>query len=302
MRKLAHLSKATGLSLAVCFMLLTLSACSTNMGKITFGNVKDASAQHSEGKMAPKPEEKAELDLYKEERSRLIDLGKKILVVNGDLCKKRSEAFGFEACGYGLTLDTESDRIHSYADGEAIYVTNELVSTVEDDALLAWVISYQLARNVMRQPQQYLRNSQLAQVKGFVVDLIMFGSGVDTRGEFSKQMSSASSIIYGENLIKEADYIALYFIARAGFDPQVAKGYWTKQGLGDEQKLYPHDLLNSNGTHPYWESELRLRAIESTIAEIRALQDSGKPLIPDLPARRVFRSDLDVELFDVDSE
>lgn len=292
-----------GLWLITGFVIFGLTACSGGLSKITFGGGqadKRASVdQNGQADLdAPKPEDKSEIDLFKEERQRLIDIGKKVLVINGDLCKKTSESFGFQACSYGLILDTESERVHSYADGESIYVTAELVNEVENDTLLAWVISYQLARNVMRQPQQYLRNSQLAQVKGFVVDLIMFGSGVDTQGQFSKRMSEASSIIYGEGLIKEADYVALYFLARAGFDMQIAKAFWTKQGLNETQKLSPNDLLNSNGTHPYWESEQRLRAIESTIAEVKALEDAGKPLIPDLPARRIFRSDLDVQLFD----
>ena len=74
----------------------------------------------------------------------------------------------------------------------------------------------------------------------------------------------------------EADYLALYMLARARFDVAAAPMFWQRSGPSGFFETF------SDGTHPGRAS--RIAATARTIEEIRAKQRQGAPLMPNLPA------------------
>ncbi len=71
-----------------------------------------------------------------------------------------------------------------------------------------------------------------------------------------------------------ADSLALYLLARAGYNYEHAGRFW--QGLASR---HPATLLNAyTANHPG--TAFRLAAIEKTTAEIKAKQAAKKPLVP----------------------
>jgi predicted Zn-dependent protease len=72
---------------------------------------------------------------------------------------------------------------------------------------------------------------------------------------------------------KEADYTGLYFMARAGYDITAADAFWHR--LNETLRA-----TSVTKTHP--SGPERQKAIEATIAEIKAKKKAKKPLEPDL--------------------
>lgn len=143
-------------------------------------------------------------------------------------------------------------RLKASADGTYVQLTSAMVEYARSDDELALVIAHEMAHNI------------LAHREALDAQKI-------TRGIFKSLDGSAAKIRRTE---VEADYLALYLMARAGFDPGAAPAFWRRLGPGGLLELF------SDGTHPGQAD--RAAAAEATLAEIRALQDAGQPLVPRL--------------------
>lgn len=140
--------------------------------------------------------------------------------------------------------------LNAKADGRYVQVSGAVVEFVRSDDELALVIAHELAHNVLGHRAR------------------LDAAGV-SRGLFAG---------FGKNRVRireaelEADRLALYLVARAGYDPAVAPGFWQRFG----RKLVPGFL--SDGTHPG--TAERVRRAEAEIARIRAQQAAGQQPTP----------------------
>jgi predicted Zn-dependent protease len=75
---------------------------------------------------------------------------------------------------------------------------------------------------------------------------------------------------------READYVGLYLMARAGYDYPAARDFWRQYGADFGASRY------AQWSHPG--SLERATNIAATVEEIRRKQASGEPLTP-TPAR-----------------
>lgn len=148
-----------------------------------------------------------------------------------------------------------SRRLNAGADGTYAQLTTGIVNFAEGDDELALVIAHEMAHNIL---------GHRAALDAQNV----------SRGLLKIVDGSAGKIKVTE---EEADYLALYLMARAGFSVDAAPGFWDRYG----RAMGPSFL--SDGTHPG--RGARMRAAEAAIAEIRAKQRAGAPLVPDLPGR-----------------
>lgn len=147
------------------------------------------------------------------------------------------------ACGYPITL-VYSPAVNAYATGRAIRVTTGMMEFADDDEL-AVIIGHELAHNT----------------EGHVYKIIAGRiAGLGT-GRFSRIFES------------EADYVGLYYAARAGFDINQATGIWRRMGLRSIRAL---DRAKSHPTTP--ERYVRL---SGAILEIERKIQSGAPLLPE---------------------
>lgn len=144
-----------------------------------------------------------------------------------------------------------SEKLNAGADGTYVRLTSGLVEFTRSDDELALVIAHEMAHNLL---------SHRARLDARNV----------SRGLLKSLDGSAGKIKATEI---EADYLALYLLARAGFDLDAAPGFWQRFGPGGLLEIF------SDGTHPGRAS--RIAATERTIAEIRLKQQQGLPLTPE---------------------
>ncbi|HEV2568158.1 M48 family metallopeptidase [Sphingomonas sp.] len=140
--------------------------------------------------------------------------------------------------------------LNAKADGRYVQVTGELVEFVHNDDELALVIAHELAHNILRHKNR------------------LDAAGV-SRGLFAGFGKNRTRIRETE---LEADRLALYLMARAGYDVSVAPAFWERFG----RHTVPGFL--SDGTHPG--ARERVRRAEAEIARIRAQQAAGQQPTP----------------------
>ena len=156
------------------------------------------------------------------------------------------------ACDYRLRVRPGS-AINAYADGRTITISAGMMEFVEDDDELALIIGHELAHNTMGHIRKAVTNYLL--------------SGFATR--------------YTRPFESESDYVGLYYMARAGFDPDGVEDVWRRLAEVDPRSV------NRAKTHPtYPDRFLRIRAARD---EIEAKRAAGEPLVPnfrDAPSHR----------------
>ena len=137
-----------------------------------------------------------------------------------------------------------SSAINAYADGRNLTFTTGMMDFVESDDELALIVGHELAYNTM----SHIRKA----VGNFII------SGFATR--------------YTRPFESEADYVGLYYMVRAGFDPAGVEDFWRRLAEVDPRSV------NRAKTHPTFPD--RYLRIAAARAEIEAKQQSGAPLVP----------------------
>lgn len=140
-------------------------------------------------------------------------------------------------------------RLNASADGIYVQVSGALVEFVANDDELAIVLAHELAHNILRHKAN------------------LDAAGV-SRGLFKGFGRNGARIREAE---AEADRLALYLAARAGYDVSVAPAFWERFGR-------KADPILSDGTHSGWRD--RVAAASREIARIRAQQAAGQAPTP----------------------
>lgn len=153
-----------------------------------------------------------------------------------------------ESCDYPVYLRM-SPAINAYANGRSIIVTAGMMNFVKSDDELAYIIGHELAHNT----QSHVRKS----ITNYVLSL--------------------GGTRYTRIFEQEADYIGLYYMVRAGFDPDQVEDLWRRLAL---QSLRP---IGRAKTHPAYPT--RSVQIDATRDEIAGKKAKGDPLIPSPKAK-----------------
>jgi len=167
------------------------------------------------------------------------------------------------ACAFTVDIGN-APHVNAYSDGRRIMVTAGLLAEVSDGEL-AVILAREIAHNV----QLHATTMQTRATMASIIDTLL-----PPKPDLSGFAGSAGLKTMDEKLDQEADRIALYILARAGFNPTVALD--TLERLA---RRYPATVLNSyTALHPWTED--RKRQIVDTVAEIRKRQASKKSLVP----------------------
>jgi len=145
-------------------------------------------------------------------------------------------------CGYPVRLKY-TPAINAYANGRSIIVTTGMMAFASDEEL-ALIIGHELAHNTHGHIRKIVQNTILG-----------FG-----KGTFARQFES------------EADYVGLYYSARAGYPIENAKEFWRKLARISVKSI------DKPSTHPI--AAQRYVGIDEAVAEIKAKQKAGLPLAP----------------------
>lgn len=151
-------------------------------------------------------------------------------------------------CQSRLRLQTSS-AINAFANGRSITVTTGMMDFAKSDDELAMIIGHELAHNTM------------GHIRKVIGNLIL--SGFSTR--------------YTRPFESEADYVGLYYMVRAGYNPDEVEELWRRLADVDPRSV------NRAKTHPTFPD--RYLRIAASRDEIRAKQAAGEPLIPNFKSK-----------------
>lgn len=158
-------------------------------------------------------------------------------------------ATAVESCGTRVQL-LAAPELNAFADDRYATVTTSLSRFAARDDELAFVLGHELAHS-------FLGHERLLDEHGIA------------RGLVGNLAVSPRLVIETE---READYVALYLMARAGYDIHVIPDFWRRLAAARGPSFA---LIES---HP--SSTDRVRLLECTIAEIDQKQRSGEALAP----------------------
>jgi predicted Zn-dependent protease len=166
-----------------------------------------------------------------------------------------------------------SDEVNAFTNGRTIRVMSGLLGMVINDDELALVLAHEVGHTVMNHLAQQRLQAIGGGVAGAMMDILAGATGMDTHGRFTRAGIEAGSRRHSVARERQADYVGLYVMARAGFDIEVAPQLWRRMAalMPREEKGVP--------THPA--PPERMTAMAQTVAEIKAKQASGQPLLPD---------------------
>ena len=155
--------------------------------------------------------------------------------------------------------------------GGKVGVYSGLFQVTQDEAGLATVVGHEVAHAAARHGAERLSQSMAAQLGGQALGVGL--SAADPRLQALAQVAYGLGaqvgvlLPYGRKQESEADRIGLIYMARAGYDPEAAIGFWqrfsnlhAKSGRGQ----VPGFLR----THPV--DEVRIRQIQSWLPEAKA--------------------------------
>lgn len=153
-----------------------------------------------------------------------------------------------EICNYRIKLAPTST-INAYATGKTITMTAGMMNFVKDDNELALIIGHELGHNTM------------GHIRKIVTNYILSVGG--TR--------------YTRPFESEADYVGMYYIARAGYNLDTVEDVWRRLAVTN-----PKSVAQAK-THPT--TPERYLSIAAARDEIKAKQAAGKSLVPNFKVK-----------------
>jgi hypothetical protein len=177
---------------------------------------------------------------------------------------------GIRACSFGHLVTTDPG-INAFANGQDVLVTLQMMRTV-DDAELQVVIGHEVAHNAMGHLRAKKKNTLLGGLLGGLGDVAAASFGIDTGGFFTEKGMSEGSQAFSQEFEREADYVGLYLVARAGLPLEPALNLWRHFG-----QLDPSSIAYAS-SHPT--SSERFVLLEQAISEIERKEAEGLPLLP----------------------
>lgn len=171
-------------------------------------------------------------------------------------------ALPLTVCDYP-TLLVRSPEINAAADGRVLAITSGLFELTRSDDELALILGHELAHNMLG----HLKKVPVPKEKpGSLLDAFV-------RATIGTAVAKTVTPPYSVENEKQADYVGLYLMARAGYNITAAEGFWRRLNETTRAKAV-------TATHP--SGEERLHALQEAIVEIKAKQKAKLPLEPDL--------------------
>lgn len=177
-------------------------------------------------------------------------------------------------CEYPVIL-VESDAINAYADGSAAYLTNGMMRFTETDEELQVVIAHEIAHNLEGHLTDRKKNMAVGGLLGLAADILLARTtGVNTGGVLTAAGLSTGAQAYSQDFEREADYVGMYLLARAGVDTSEVARFWRRMAV-EHSGAIGND---HRSTHP--STPERFVRLDATHTEITAKRMEGLPLLP----------------------
>lgn len=169
-------------------------------------------------------------------------------------------------CDYPLHYANQ-DAVNAYADGKAIYITKGMLRFVKQDQELALVIGHELGHNTMKHGEKKRQNALL----GSILDVAL---AVATKTTAQNSFAQAGAQAYSQDFEHEADYVGMYYLARAGYPTAGAADFWRRMAAENPANI----KSNHAASHPA--TSERFVALEKTVTEINSKVTGQADLLP----------------------
>lgn len=175
------------------------------------------------------------------------------------------------SCAYPVQIADDASK-NAYTDGSKIVVHRGLLKLASTDDELALIVGHELAHITAGHLSKKKTNQYLGMAGGLAVDAIFAVAGVNTGGSFTRSLGNAGASKYSQEFEKEADYMGMYYMAKAGYLTAGVEGFWRKMSAEDTRSIV------MAGSHPT--SPERFLLIRRTHDEIALKRRKGEKLIP----------------------
>ena len=168
------------------------------------------------------------------------------------------------ACAFRVDLGN-SENVNAYNDGSRVLLTRGMINFAQNDEAIAYVMAKELAHNILGHTNQM---HSTATVSSIIDNL------ASVHPDLTMLVGSGGVRPMPADYDVAADNLALYMLARAGYNINNAHSFW--QRLSGQ---YPATVLNGyTAIHP--NVTARLAAMDRSVAEIKAKQAAKHPLLP----------------------
>jgi hypothetical protein len=168
------------------------------------------------------------------------------------------------ACAYRIDVGN-ADNVNSYADGDRVMLTRGMINFTRNDTEIAYVMAKDMAHNILGHAAAQNSSGTLA---GIIDNLS------SVQPDMSMLIGSAGVRTMPRQRDGAADSLALYLLARAGYNIDGAASFWQRLA-----SAYPASMKNGyTSNHPA--TAYRVAAINKTVAEIKTKQANREPLQP----------------------
>lgn len=164
------------------------------------------------------------------------------------------------ACAMAIDLGN-TDKISAFADGSRIMVTQGMLGFVQSDEELAYVIAKEMGHNIQA--------TSVRQDMRQVIDSLH-----SLKPDAGADALAASVPPYSPEADAAADALALYLLARAGYEISGVPEFWRRM----ERTVPQYDSGSYTSLHPH--TDYRLSVIQNVMQDVRMKQQSNLPLVP----------------------
>lgn len=161
--------------------------------------------------------------------------------------------------------------------GGKVGVYTGILPITKDEAGLATVIGHEVAHATAHHGAERMSQQMAAQLGGNVAGLLVSGKSQTTQAYVGQAYGLVSEVgvllPYSRKHESEADYIGLLYMARAGYDPAAAVGFWERFAEYNRQHGGSQGLSFLR-THPL--DKQRIQDLKAQLPNARAEYEKAK--------------------------
>ena len=192
-------------------------------------------------------------------------VGVRIQAAIDEYCRQYCDENPFEGYEWEFNL-VENNAVNAFAmPGGKVVVYTGLLPVAQDEAGLAVVMGHEIAHVFARHGSERMSQGLLVQLGGVAISQAMKEKPEQTRNLFVTSYGLGTQVAFMLPFSRlhesEADRLGLIFMAMAGYNPEVAVGFWQRMAAAGGGNQAPEIL----STHPA--PATRIADIQSLIPE-----------------------------------
>ncbi|MFT3828776.1 MAG: M48 family metallopeptidase [Opitutaceae bacterium] len=167
----------------------------------------------------------------------------------------------------------ESEQVNAFAlPGGKVGVYTGLLALAGSDDELAAVMGHEIAHVSARHGAERTSQQLGAALLGVGVTVATDDAKYRDQIRLAYGLAATGTVLkYSRDHESEADHIGLLYMARAGYDPAAAIGFWRKMAAKSKGGSWMPEWLS---THP--SDETRIRQLEAWLPEVRPVYEASR--------------------------